>query len=62
MSIVIAVTLLFATAFAIAEAWWRWRKPPVEYTRKFIHLTCGLICLPLAWLIKNPQTMLLLDF
>jgi phytol kinase len=60
MTVVIVVTLLFAAVFAIAEVWWRWHKPPVEYTRKFLHLTCGLICLPLAWLIKNPQTMVLL--
>lgn len=60
MPIVVAITILFAAVFAVAEGWWRWRKPPVEYTRKFLHLACGLIALPLAWLIQNPLTMLVL--
>jgi dolichol kinase len=55
-----AVTGLFCVVFAVAEAWWRLFRPPVEYTRKFMHLTCGVIALPLAWLIADPWMMLLL--
>lgn len=60
--VVAAVTGLFLLVFAGAEIWWRRYRPAVEYTRKFLHLSCGVIALPLVWLIPNPWMMLLLGF
>lgn len=60
MSAVAVTTLLFAAAFGAAELWWRWRRPPVEHTRKFLHLACGVIALPLAWTVQSPITALVI--
>jgi phytol kinase len=60
LAVAAVITVLFCALFAAAEAWWRALQPPVEYTRKSVHVGCGLIAAPLPWLIDSPWTMLLL--
>lgn len=60
LAVAAVITALFCALFAVAEAWWRALQPPVEYTRKFLHVGCGLIAAPLPWLIGSPWMMLLI--
>jgi len=55
---------LFAVAFAViiavAETWYRRLHPPVEWTRKFVHLAFGGLALLLPWLFAHVGTVLAL--
>lgn len=45
---------------ALAEAWHRWKQPPVEWTRKFAHFGGGLVVAAFPWLFRSPLTVLAL--
>ena len=42
----------------IAETWRRRAHPPVEWTRKLVHLGVGALAAPLPWWIASPWTVL----
>lgn len=42
----------------IAESWRRRANPPVEWTRKLVHLGFGALAAPLPWFIASPWTVL----
>ena len=56
----VAIIAAFALIFGFAEAWRLWRHPPVEFTRKFVHVASGVVAISLAWLIESPITLALL--
>ena len=51
---------LFLAIFLLAELWRYLGKPPVEWTRKFVHLSCGLIIACFHWLFASPWSVLAL--
>lgn len=55
---------LFAVGFGLvlltAEAWHRRAHPPVEWTRKLVHVGFGALAALLPWLIASPWTALAL--
>lgn len=42
MALILTVLVIFLLLIA-SEAWWRWRKPHDEFSRKFIHIFVGSI-------------------
>ena len=42
----------------VAETWHRRANPPVEWTRKLVHLGFGALAAPLPWFIASPWTVL----
>lgn len=51
---------LMVGVLAAAELWRRLGSPPVESTRKFVHLAMGLVAMALPWLIDSAITLLVL--
>lgn len=50
----------FGTLFGAAELWRRRAAPPVEWTRKFVHVGSGLISATFPWLFSSHVTVLVL--
>jgi len=48
----------FGLVLLISETWHRRASPPVEWTRKLVHLGFGVLAVPLPWLIASPWTVL----
>jgi len=48
----------FGLVLLIAESWHRRANPPVEWTRKLVHLGFGALAAPLPWFIASPWTVL----
>jgi phytol kinase len=48
------LTVALLAVFAAAEVWRRRRNPPAEWTRKFVHVGTGLVCLGFPWLVRSP--------
>jgi phytol kinase len=55
--LVVAALLLL---FAVAEGWRHWSHPPAEWTRKFVHLSGGLVAASFPWVFGSPVTVLAL--
>jgi phytol kinase len=55
-----AVGAVYLLVFAAAELWRYWRRPPVEWTRKAVHMAGGLVALGFPWLFQSPITVLAL--
>ena len=55
-----AVGTAFLLIFAAAEGWKRFANPPVEWTRKAVHIGGGLVSLALPWLFRSHWTVLAL--
>ena len=55
MALVLAA---FGALFAAAELWHRRGAPPVEWTRKLVHLGGGLICAAFPWLFAHQWPVL----
>lgn len=55
--LVVAALLLL---FAVAEGWRQWAHPPAEWTRKFVHLSGGLVAACFPWVFASPVTVLAL--
>src|SRR5262245_52311446 len=53
----LAVGGLFLAFMAIAELWQRRLHPPVEWTRKFVHVAGGLVSLAFPWLFTSVWTV-----
>lgn len=49
---------MFAAILVAAELWARLGKPKPEWTRKFVHLGGGLVCLFFPFLVKSPWVVL----
>jgi dolichol kinase len=47
----------FLAVFALAELWKRLRRPPVEWTRKFVHFFGGLIAATFPWVFQSRWTV-----
>lgn len=56
----LGVALGFVLLFGLAELWRRTLKPPVEWTRKAVHMGGGLIVCAFPWLFKSPLSVLVL--
>jgi phytol kinase len=56
-ALVVAALLLL---FAAAEGWRHWGAPPAEWTRKFVHLSGGLVAASFPWIFGSPVTVLAL--
>jgi len=50
----------FLVVFAAAELWKRWGNPPVEWTRKAVHVGGGVIVMTLPWILRSHWTVLAL--
>lgn len=50
--------LALGLVLLIAEIWHRRAGPPVEWTRKFVHVGIGVLAAPLPWFIASPWTVL----
>ena len=50
----------FLSLLGIAELWRRWGDPPTEWTRKFVHVSSGVLSAFFPWLIGTHWTLLLL--
>lgn len=48
----------FGLVLLIAESWHRRANPPVEWTRKLVHLGFGALAAPLPWFIASPWSVL----
>lgn len=55
------LALGFVGILVAAEVWYRLRDPPVEATRKLVHLASGLPVLAFPWIFESPWTVLLLS-
>lgn len=53
-----AVGGLFLLLFAAAEGWRRWARPPVEWTRKSVHIGGGLVALAFPWIFSSHWAVL----
>ena len=58
LSLVLAAFMLI---FLIAEGWHYFANPPVEWTRKFVHLCCGVIIACFPWIFSSIFTILALS-
>jgi phytol kinase len=54
------VAAAFGLLFATAELWARRFHPPVEWTRKYVHVAGGLVSMSLPWLFRWHWTVLAL--
>lgn len=54
------VSAAFLALFAGAEAWRRWKAPPVEWSRKLVHFTGGAVVATFPWLFSSHWTVLAL--
>lgn len=54
------VGLGFAALFALAELWRRLLRPPVEWTRKAVHVGAGGIVCAFPWLFRSTLSVLVL--
>lgn len=52
------VLLAFGALFAAAELWRRHGSPPVEWTRKLVHLGGGMVSAAFPWLFSTQWTVL----
>ena len=52
------VLAVFGALFAAAELWRRHGSPPVEWTRKFVHLGSGVVSGAFPWLFAHQWTVL----
>ena len=57
---VAAVGTGFLLIFAAAELWRRYGNPPVEWSRKFVHFTGGLLVLAFPWIFTSRWSVLVL--
>ena len=57
---VVAVGTGFLLIFAAAELWRRYGNPPVEWSRKFVHFTGGLLVLAFPWIFTSRWSVLVL--
>ena len=57
---VVAVGTGFLLIFAAAELWRRYGNPPVEWSRKFVHFTGGLLVLGFPWIFTSRWSVLVL--
>ena len=57
---VAAVGAGFLLIFAAAELWRRYGNPPVEWSRKFVHFTGGLLVLAFPWIFTSRWSVLVL--
>lgn len=48
-----AVGLGFLLVLLVAELWHRLRRPPIEWTRKFVHFSGGLIAATFPWVFRT---------
>ena len=55
-----AVGTGFLLIFVAAELWRRYGDPPVEWSRKFVHFTGGLLVLAFPWIFTSRWTVLVL--
>lgn len=49
----VLVLLLFTAIFTLAEGWHRLLHPPEEWTRKFVHIFCGIITASFHWIFSS---------
>ena len=54
----VATGAIFLTVFAAAELWRRYGDPPVEWTRKLVHVAGGLIAAVFPWLFTSVWTII----
>ena len=54
------VGLLMLSILAVAEFWSRRWSPEVEITRKFVHLSMGLVGMALPWLLSSVVSLVIL--
>src|SRR4051794_33728384 len=57
----VLVSAAFLLLFAAAEGWRRRSGPPVEWTRKLVHLVGGLLAAVFPWLFGSAWTVVLLS-
>lgn len=50
---VVLVLLLFSAIFGIAEGWYLLLHPPEEWTRKFVHIGCGIVTASFHWIFSS---------
>ena len=48
----------FVAILVVVEAWYRTGRPPVELTRKVVHLASGLPVLAFPWIFQSPWSVL----
>ena len=53
------VVLAFWAIVIAAEVWHRRAHPPIEWTRKLVHVSGGLLACAFPWLFASPGTLLL---
>ncbi|MGL1936079.1 MAG: hypothetical protein OCD01_13710 [Fibrobacterales bacterium] len=49
----IIISVIYLVTFSVAELWRLFFKPKVEYTRKFVHLSSGLVCLSFSYVFES---------
>lgn len=54
------VALGFGALLALAEAWRHFFQPRPEWTRKFVHVSAGLVTAAFPWLFAQPASVLFL--
>lgn len=50
----------FLSLIGLAELWRSWRQPPTEWTRKFVHVSSGIVAAFFPWMIGSHWTLLVL--
>jgi len=56
----LVISMIFLVIFAIAEIWRKAGSAEAEYTRKFVHLSSGVVCLSFGWVFHSHWTVLIL--
>ncbi len=59
---ILGVVAIFSLIFILAEFWKYIANPHPEWTRKFVHLSCGIVISFFPWLFTSPWSVLILFF
>lgn len=57
---IVWVIVAFGAIMGIGEYFYKFRQIPVELTRKFIHISCGIIVALFPWIFATPLSFLVL--
>lgn len=53
----LGVGVIIVAILLLAEGWHRFFQPPVEYTRKFVHVCIGCVVASFPWIFYSPITV-----
>lgn len=55
------VLVFFVAVFLLAEMWHVFLNPPVEWTRKFVHICCGIVIASFHWIFISNWPVILIS-